>query len=648
MKYFDRQAFDAARTTVPHIGAFLDTIVGEICDYAQAFNDLPSHTSRWAHHYFCECEGGLLIYNPKDSQNHVCSICGRTYSNDLLNGAWYTMYRNHGAITAWKSALLHAATGDQSALEWLIAYVRFYATRYQQFTLHNKEGVDSKSEADAPWGSSRIMPQALNEGIFLVRLINALELVRDDLPDGFLDQLREDLFEPACRLFRPQVREIHNISAWLCCAIGVIGLFFGDEENVEFAFSSRFGVRNQLTEGVTDDLFWYEGSIHYNMFLLEGLVNLMLFSELRGHRAPLLQQTVAGMLQAAYHYAFDSHRLPNPNDGWPDVTLKTYSYIYAMAVKVLGESSDCGAMLKSILHHDGERGTIPLSKPYYFRNDVSLEEVIFTPGIRNSPPPSIRTASRNFRSSYCAIIKDRGTNIFVKYGHNGPSHAHPDKMNIEVELGGRVLSRDLSNSGYGNLLCNQWHRKSPSHNTVVVNGRSHTGFGAGQCLVEEPGKLEVRADDVYPGVDFVRRVEILEDGFTDRFEVFADESSTHDLFFHVEAGEVLAPLTEPASLGYQTEGYQHLRNICKVVSPDDQLRLFWNVAGQELMSTIAKGDAEVFLMQSPDNPVVSSRTTMVIRRHGTTATFDMRWTISKGEYHKHRRSAGGYQKLFSQ
>lgn len=609
--------------------AFLEQITAEVNGFFMNFKDSSEHTSRWAHHYFCKEEGGLLEFDLTQPRLHRCSICGKENSSDLLDGVWWTMYRNYGVTQTWKSALLFRNTQEWKYLDNTVNFARFYSDNYTSFTLHNKEGIESETVESAPWGSARIMPQALNESIFIVRLINALELVKEELAPEFIEELQKNIFQPVYALFRPQVREIHNISNWLDCGIAIMGLFLGDKDMVDFAFNSEFGIIKQLEKGVTSDGFWYEGSIHYNMFLLEGLVNVMLFAEIYGHESESLKNTVNSMLITAYSYAFENHQLPNPNDGWPDVNLKTYSYIYSIAVKVLGQSSELGKILGSILHGNRERGTIPLSKPYYFQNDVSLEEFLFVPELREAQKDYVPSGSILFKNSYYGLLKIHGSNIFLKYGHNGPSHAHPDTMNIEVILKDRVLSRDLSNSGYGNRFCNEWHRVSASHNTVVVNGRNHSGYGGGTCNSEDKSRISVTALDVYPGVEFTRELQLNEDGFQDKFYVTAQENSTFDYFFHIE-GELDNPSSlslSSAELGYKTNGYQHFQDIQKVSTEGPMLLLDWKVRDLSIECRIPVEEAEVFLMKSPDNPVVNHRSTLLIRKHGEDANFRVDWQI---------------------
>ncbi len=47
-------------------------------------------------------------------------------------------------------------------------------------------------------------------------------------------------------------------------------------------------------------------------------------------------------------------------------------------------------------------------------------------------------------TSNFAMLRNNNWNVFVKYGLNGKSHAHPDIMNIEVMYKDQRISRDLS------------------------------------------------------------------------------------------------------------------------------------------------------------------------------------------------------------
>lgn len=82
---------------------------------------------------------------------------------------------------------------------------------------------------------------------------------------------------------------------------------------IDYAFKSQFNMHEQLKKGVTKDGFWYEGSIHYNFFLLEGVSYLFLFSKIYDY--DFGQESTAileRMFVQAYQYAFDNLYLPIP------------------------------------------------------------------------------------------------------------------------------------------------------------------------------------------------------------------------------------------------------------------------------------------------------------------------------------------------
>ncbi len=608
---------------------FVKVIAREVCDFFNSFHDSPEEISRWGHHYFCKKDGGLLVYDQNKPEEHVCSICKTTYTSELLHGVWVCMYRNQGVMNAWKAALLYKLTGEKKYLDYVITFASFYSNHYPCFKLHNKDGVETENTEKIPWGSSRIMPQNLNEAIFIVRLVNALQIVKEELDEEFLLSLKEHLFQPVFELFCPQVDKIHNISCWLNSAIGVMGLFLNQKDMIDFAFSGEFNINKQLKQGVTKDYFWYEGSIHYNFFTLEGIINLLLFSKVYEYSFKTGETYVEHMLSQGYKYAFDNHQLPNPNDGWPNVNLKSYSYIYAIGAKIYGFDSTVGNLFKNIVNGINDRGVFPLSKPYYYKNDISLEEFIFCVGVREMSYKKVITHSINFDTSYCGLLKNKSINLFYKYGHNGPSHAHPDKMNIEVVMHEKSLSRDLSNSGYGNTLCNEWHRVSASHNTVVVNGKNHVSVAGGKCISRNEDYVELFSENVYEKINFKRFIKIKGEGFADWFEIEAKKKHTYDYFFHVEGFLITEVNSSLGNLGYQENGYQHLKEVKQIHTNEEEISLSWNINGLVVTSQIKLKNKELYIAQSPDNPVTAYRTTMILRSKEICPVFNVSWRIGE-------------------
>ncbi len=680
MKYFDLDVFLSSKLNMPIFDDMLDYMRDEVIEFCDNFNDDPIKLSQWGHHDFCKHDGGKLIFDVNTPNDHICEICGRNNQSELLDGVWVYNYRNLAILNIWKSSLLYKVTTNKRYLEYVYKLLGFYADHYKEFRLHNKEGLISDDYQSMKWGAGRMMPQGLNEAIIAVRILNALALVKDDLTADFLQKIKLNFFDEIVALLMPQVDKIHNISCWKNSAIGMIGLFFNEQAYIDFAFKGQFNIIEQVKKGVTADGFWFEGSIHYNFFTLEGIINLLLFSKLHNYQVDAtLEDTVYKMLEAAYQYAFDNHILPNPNDGWPDINLKTYSYIYAVATKIFGIKSPIGNLLKLIETGKTPRVELPLSKPYYYK-EVSLERLILVPDLDLSKVIPVPNVSKNFRSSQYAILKNERVNVFLKYGHNGPSHAHLDKMNIEVVIDDTVMTRDLSNAGYGNLYCNEWHRMTPSHNTVVIDGKNHRHMGPGEVLTFTKDTMSFKAENIYEvepinleklrrtmnhdevtkylqknyklnnetldkllsdasfdlnkyvdaqnqHINFTRTIKLNSNGYEDTFLVTSDKVVNMDLFMHLEGKLLTEVQFEPANLGYDSDGYQHIQNVRRIILDQPIVKLQWLINSKVFESTLDIDGIRLYLADTYDNPITESRQTLIYRFNGDRKVFKQKWNM---------------------
>lgn len=59
--------------------------------------------SGWGHAYFCNEDGGRLLYDPKQPFAHKCSICGKVYRAFLYNSCHVTITRNLTFVEAENS-----------------------------------------------------------------------------------------------------------------------------------------------------------------------------------------------------------------------------------------------------------------------------------------------------------------------------------------------------------------------------------------------------------------------------------------------------------------------------------------------------------------------------------------------------------------
>ncbi len=631
MKYLNDNYVSAINNNSAYKAAIIK-IKSEVDDFYSSFNDDPSIISEWGHYYFCNYDGGRLIYDRKNPKSHKCEICGKDYTDEVYDGVWTYFYRNEAILTAWKAAALYAYDKNPHYLDILMEIIGFYAKNYTKFVIHNKERDRFLNIDDMKWGCGRIMPQGLNESIITIRMIQALEIVKNDLPKSFLDEIYHSMFKEIFKLLKPQVNQIHNIRCWNNSAIAVMGFFFNDKEMIDFVFNGEYNIIRQIKEGVTKDGFWYEGSIHYNFFTLEGITPALLFSSIYNYDFDLdAKNIIRNMFISAYNYAFTNLYLPNPNDGWPSINLKTYSYIYSVAAKVFNSDKEIVNILKIILNNKYPRTTLPLSKPYYINNEIAFEQLLLNTDMDIHNYSIIPQKTLNFSMSSFGMIRNENMNVFVKYGLNGPSHAHPDIINIEVMYKDGMISRDISNAGYISLLCNEWHRRSLAHNTVIMNGLDITSRSPGKTLKYSKDHIICEALNVYDGVDEIREIKLLKNGFSDIVQIKSTNDGVFDYVFHLENDINLAISNDfiSSNLGFKENGYQYVKDVMKYNKKTDVLTLEAKRSNQNIAIDLDLKDHELYVAKTMDNPVNKERTTIIIRGNGKNICYKMSLRIGE-------------------
>ena len=591
----------------------LNEMANEIEMLNENFNDSPELLSGWGHDYFCNEDGGALIYDINTPHVHRCPICGKEYTGIKYDQCWRYTYRYNLMASLPKAALLYRVTKDRKYISYIERILNFYKENYLKFKLQAKGKVVEDLTIDVG-GASRIMPQGLNEAIMITKISFALELIKDEISQEWVEDLYNNFFKHVIDILDKQRVRIHNIALWIGAAIASVGALLNDKSIIDSVYNGEFGVKNQIKHGFTKDGFWYEGSIHYNYFALEGVVTFFMIAKLNNYEIDKeTLDNILFILKAPYEYSFKNLRLPNPNDGWPDLGLKTYSYIYYMAYATYRD--ELKELLEIIEGNKDERTDVALSKTYYFENRIPLEKLVFGPEIEGKDIPD-RRKSKLFSNSSFGMLRNNRVNVFMKYGHYTESHIHPDKMNLEVMIDEKYLTRDLSNPGYGSKMCNEWNRMTLSHNSVVIDGKNQNTVNAGKVEVFTDTQMKAVNEEAYSdNTKFIREINLLERGYEDNFTVETTNSKVKDWFFHLEEGiELKTSLTlEVADLGYNENGYQHLKEIKRVINSSERVELIWNFFGKELRSEINLEGKELFIGKSYDNPGNRYRTTLVLR-----------------------------------
>ena len=70
----------------------------DVDQFMPGFSDSADRLSRWGHYYFCDDDGGRLIFDLNSPHEHRCQVCGKVYKSEILDGVWTYFYRDRKSV----------------------------------------------------------------------------------------------------------------------------------------------------------------------------------------------------------------------------------------------------------------------------------------------------------------------------------------------------------------------------------------------------------------------------------------------------------------------------------------------------------------------------------------------------------------------
>lgn len=569
----------------PQFADALEKAKREAKSLYEGFFDDVSWVSGWGHNFCCpDCAAQMIFdinmkYNAPNT--FTCPNCGKKASGIDFDEAWVYYYR-HTYGDKLNNCSVAAMFGDEKALKFIIRYVDFYAENYDKFEVHGKHA-----------GKGKIMEQALDEAVWTISVISALKAVDDMIPEEKKQQWYKKLFLPITELILPQSNSIHNIPTWLKCAVGVIGIYFGDDSLLDVSLNSEFGIRNQISKGFTEDGIWYEGSMGYHFYTASALSGFFAFY---AEKCPTdsIFETYAKIYTSPMLLSHDGRRLPALNDGW--YSKKSVMSVNLTANRICDDKSFLDAN-RVIFETDPKQGVHTNGLLY-----MTVEDDV-----------TVLSATR------LAVIK-KPFHVLLKSGVISQSHMHHDCLSVIIA----PFSDDLGTPGYGHELSKKYYRFIAAHNTVAVD-LTHPAGVPGTTMEKVDGGARAA---VIPGTwsDLTlaeRTLTVDGDSVCDITELKAPTEHTYDWIFHsignaeysCEAGEIVDSLGD-------TMGYSYIEQIRKMRTDGAFSATFTIENGEALTLTIPSTEGiEVYTAKTPDNPADNKRNTVILRTRAKEATF---------------------------
>lgn len=532
---------------------------------------LPDGPGSWIFYYACPDDGTSLRMITLDE--HECPTCKQRY-------------RDERTIAAYRCAMHYELERAAEELGWAYAYTddERYAAGVKRILLHLAAAYEHYPARLDRWGRRGLLAplggrryvQSLDEAVGAVRLAKSYDLTRGAAcwSDEERRAVEEKLFRATADTLLVFNQGINNHQTWYNAGLMVIASVLGDEALVRRTLTMRGGFFDQLQRSLGDDGLWYEGTMAYQNYALQAMVEIVEAGRRLGlplSDEPRFKKLLASSLEVAY----PDGSYPAINDSDPG-SMRSFQWSYRWAWDVYREPRFAQAaawgkpeLLHELLGPDAQPRS-PLTTRSLDLSDAGLTI------LRVGQPPD-------------------QTCVFFDYGQHGGGHGHFDKLNITLFAAGREWLFDTGRISYSHKEYKTWVKHTVAHNTVVLAGKSQnattgqliwfqTGQGYAACAGESRG--------AYPGA-VLRRYLLLGDKLLiDVFDVEAAKPTTIDWLAHA----VCQPVAPAASLDERNpsqpvalegeslgsdEGYQHLTEVRR-----------WAVAGTTRWDFAAGPDAK--------------------------------------------------------
>ncbi|MHC4671587.1 MAG: alginate lyase family protein [Planctomycetota bacterium] len=438
---------------------------------------------------------------------------------------------------------------------------------------------------------------------------------------------------------------INNHLAWHKMMLGLLGLFYGRADMIDYCISGPRGLVSLLEDGLLDDGLWCESSLNYHF---AAIVPIMFFAEAQrrvGHE-PLLYK-ITGANGRTLKQPFDAMFNVLAADGTIPPIGDTYGMhrklwdfeAYEHAWAMWGD-----AHYAWLLKHRKERPVYSLFTPSLPPNGS-----ISSPSIRSLLLPEhgyvfLRSHIDDQywdTDAWCAFLTYDLFNV----------HSNADKLSLMLFGQKRMLLSDVEGKAtvphaFSSRIQRELNRGGLSQNTVMIDGQSQRYSAELLDLVEFrdlPDEKRVTAADfkglLYEGVRQMRTIAMTSDYVLDVFQVDCGEKQHQIDWIAHFLNEKAEPcnktkiiLNKSEDLAFPTTGpWKWLRNSRSAV-PAGHIQLGWHDGRARLRFHMLNLGIERVIFcdypgtDEPDSPTIPM---VIVRKQGRHAIFATVWLIGE-------------------
>ncbi|PKE27867.1 alginate lyase [Rahnella sp. AA] len=401
----------------------------------------------WNHYYYCPQHGMRLEWRYDSPKSHRCPEDGHLFHGEPYDGAWWRWLNGLNAKACQELGLLWQLTGEQRYLEKVSELLLTYARYYPDYQEHGGIPCNGPGKANA---------QTLCEANCHLQLALGYDFIRDALSAEQCALIETRLLrEGAEFLMHHRHDQLHNHEVKISATLGVIGAIIGEPRYLNFAVNSPYGLRYQLEHALLPGGLWFEGSLHYHFYALQGFFAFEKLAKNTPYSLislPFYRQ----MLTLPLALLMPDGATPRLNDCTPGQEKLTQSDLYEFAYQYAREP-----LYAEALHII-----------YQHKSRENLDALLY--GVKQLPPAQGNLpAVTPFHApgTGLTIMRNAASQraLLVKHTPYGGEHDHYDRLGILLFERGHEIFPDLGTTGYGVPLHEGYYKNSATHNTVCIS-----------------------------------------------------------------------------------------------------------------------------------------------------------------------------------
>jgi len=590
--------------------------------------DAPVHIPQsgiasWNLYYFCPHHSVRLIWDKNEPTRHCCPVDGEVFSGEPYDSAWWRVMNGHNASACYHLGLLWQLTGESRYADKVAGILLGYAEFYPDYEVHGNIPHN---------GPGKMNAQTLCEANCILDLALGYDFIADTLSTEQQQFIETRLLRSAADfLSQHRSPQIHNHEVKINAALAILGFILKDESLLDLAVNQTYGLRWQLENGLLAEGLWFEGSVHYHFYALQGFFafeKMAYGSPWSLTNGPWYQK----MLNFPLSLLLPDGTFPRLNDCIAGQEQLHHNDIYEFAWH-LWQDPRYSAVLNFT---DGGKETLEA----LLWRDVPLPAQI---------PPLIPTESLFAPGAGLTMWRrpEKEEVILIKHSPYGGEHDHYDRLSLLIWQDSFPLLPDLGTTGYGARMHYDYYKNSATHNTLtvnqsnqppaqpdVLNGYQGADYHWLDCEVDwrkTPPALNshtrVEWDaKAWSDIRFRRRLLWVEDVLIDLSTVDNPHGQQLDWTLHLSA-TALDQTGLPAVFA-QTGPLRTLRDATVMPLQHCQPRHFSYARGTLAVWLAGSANTELWQGYAPNNPAVTDLSYLVLRNHQSQVWFAGIWDFS--------------------